>query len=102
MVDGAEPGAIFGEFISEGEVVGVVPVVEIAFDGSAGGELAVEEEVGSAVGGARESDVRAHAFEGGSGIEGWEAVGAGTGGAESDAEFVAVLAKGDVSVGGVL
>ena len=102
MVDGAEPGAIFGELVSEGEVVGVVPVVEVAFDGSAGGELAVEEEGGSAVGGARENEVGAHAFERGFGIEGGEAVGAGPGSAESDAEFGAVLAEGDVSVGRVL
>ena len=50
VVDGAEPGAVVCEFVSEGEEVGVVPALEVALDSGAGGELAVEEEGGSAIG----------------------------------------------------
>ena len=41
-MDGAEPGAVAVEFVSEGEEVGVVPVLEVAFDGGDGGAGSLE------------------------------------------------------------
>ena len=97
LVEGAEPGAVVREFVSEGEAVVAIPILEGAREGVLGGFVVVDKERGLAVAGASEDDVGGLGGESGGG-EGGNAVGAGLFSAEAGVEFGAILAESDVSV----